>query len=65
MMNLLCRPGGVLLVCSGCEREWPVQEGLPFVAQLRMVALGHTCPAGDAEVLAPRRSGHLRLVPGE
>jgi hypothetical protein len=68
MMNLLCRPAGVVLVCSGCESEWPVYEAQPFVAQLRLVALGHDCPSRAAEQLMAARSArpsHLRLVVNE
>jgi hypothetical protein len=64
MMNLLCRPDGVVLTCSDCGREWPVHEGQPFVSQLRLVALGHSCPArteANAMDKAARRS-HLHLV---
>lgn len=64
MMNLVCRPAGVVLVCSGCGLEWPVDEGQPFVSQLRIVALGHACDpdAGAEPDAVDGRRGHLRLV---
>ncbi|MDT7536608.1 MAG: hypothetical protein QOI82_193 [Actinomycetota bacterium] len=64
MMNLVCRPAGVVLICSGCAEEWPVHEAQPFVSQLRLVALGHSCLAGIAagESVEAGRRGHLRLV---
>jgi hypothetical protein len=64
MMNLVCRPAGVVLICSDCTSEWPVYEGQPFVSQLRLVALGHSCPAraeADQQSKAARRA-HLRVV---
>jgi hypothetical protein len=67
MMNLVCRPAGVVLTCSDCDTEWPVQEGQPFVSQLRLVALGHSCPArSESEQLSTsERRVHLRLVTDE
>jgi hypothetical protein len=64
MMNLLCRPAGVVLICSDCSSEWPVHEGQPFVSQLRLVALGHSCAARDeaAGVTDTGRPTHLHLV---
>jgi hypothetical protein len=63
MMNLVCRPAGVVLICSGCAAEWPVHEAQPFVSQLRLVALGHSCLAdAEGESGESGRRGHLRLV---
>jgi hypothetical protein len=67
-MNLLCLRAGVVLVCSDCDQDWPVHEAQPFVAQLRLVALGHDCPARRTEGLKASPSGrpsHLRLVTNE
>ena len=64
MMNLVCRPAGVVLTCSRCGSEWPVHEGQPFVSQLRLVALGHDCPEGaeDLGLSKAGRRSHLHLV---
>jgi hypothetical protein len=65
MMNLLCRPVGVVLICSDCNSEWPVHEGQPFVSQLRLVALGHSCAARDEEAGFTTTASpphHLHLV---
>jgi hypothetical protein len=63
MLNLSCRAAGVVLICSDCRFEWPVNEGLPFVSQLRLVALGHRCPARvEADGAGEARPSHLHLV---
>ena len=64
MLNLLFRPVGMVLTCTDCDSEWPLQESKPFVVQLRVVSMGHSCsgPArAAAESHAARRS-HLHLV---
>jgi hypothetical protein len=66
MMNLDWRDQGVVLLCAECGNEWQVDQGEPFMAQLRVIVLNHLCAARTtaAEVPSMRsaRVNHLRLV---
>ena len=62
MLNLLCRTVGVVLACSDCGSEWPLHEGQPFVPQLRLVALGHSCPKRAVAAEPSQTARHLHLV---
>jgi hypothetical protein len=64
MMNLLCRSEGLVLRCTDCEEEWPIDEAQAFVTQLRDVASRHPCTSTSADEIEPhlRRVTHLRVV---